>query len=110
MDVAWIAAVPDPATAWPRAIRHPPRRPPFPRAISPLDVSIASAAALNREGPLHKERGGSRGVRPAAGSAAHRPPSVAATACVRMGDAIGEETLCKTRAFIRRERARRSTR
>jgi hypothetical protein len=28
---------------------------------------------------------------------------------VRMGDAIGDETLSKTRAFIRRERARRST-
>src|ERR1035438_534448 len=40
---------------------------------------------------------------PAAGSGASSPLSVAATAGVRMADRIGDETLCKTRDFIRGE-------
>jgi hypothetical protein len=36
--------------------------------------------------------------------------SVAATARERMGGAIGDEALCKTRTYIHREGARRSTR
>jgi len=57
--------------------------------------------------PAARSDGASRpDARQPAHLGASRPYSVAATASARMGDAIGEERLCATRAFTRREGSR----
>ena len=66
------------------------------RAMRPI---VRAAAADGRSPQPRSMAGASQGL--SASSRARRPPPVAATASGRMGDAIGEEMLSETKAFIR---------